>query len=468
MSLMREYVERRMLLLPRVIMPLNRNGAKLDTVVQKKLVLDHRRKVATWRSDMKKHFKKLDLGEIPVGAKGSFSYPKLKELLYETLELPEQYSSKPPHGVTTDKKAMEKLAKKDKTGTVPLLLVRSRAKAAETAIQVKADRDGRVRTRFVLGGDEKSDQNETGKPSPSSGRLSSRDPNLQNIKEWARMLYVPTHKAGWILKADYSQIEMRIIALLSGDEELQAALDQDAHLFIMWKVDQISNLWGLHKRGWKKLLRDYKAGNVKVVEARDECKRIAYGWAYRMGAGTMENVKGIPFAKGKVALQALNEVFWRVPGWWDELVRKVRSSAGGSDWGFLQNQYGRVRNFLLSDVPKICNFFPQGLAADILYDAMEVLIPTVPKMFPGTMAILTIHDELVFDVHPSTDVIALADYIKEIMEWPVPELDGLVVPVDIMVGKNWAKKHICTRGCAIPPNPTGQVKLAKWKEEHAA
>lgn len=186
-----------------------------------------------------------------------------------------------------------------------------------------------------------------------------------------------------------------------------------------------------------------------------------------MGTGTMENVKGVPFAKGKKALAALNEIFWRVPIWWDSLVQEVRRSAGGSEWGYLELEYGRRRNFLLSDVPKICNFKPQGLAAEILYDAMEILVPSVPKMFPGSKAILTVHDELVFDVHPSTDVEGLADYVKEIMEWPIPELDGLIVSTDIMVGKNWAKKHICdSASCAIPNNPDGCMKLNTWKEQH--
>ena len=74
-----------------------------------------------------------------------------------------------------------------------------------------------------------------------------------------------------------------------------------------------------------------------------------------------------------------------------------------------------------------------------------------------------------FDVHPSTDVEGLADYVRRTMEQPLPELDGLVVPADIMVGKNWAKKHLCKNSrCATPANPNGCVKLDKWKEEQNA
>jgi hypothetical protein len=127
-----------------------------------------------------------------------------------------------------------------------------------------------------------------------------------------------------------------------------------------------------------------------------------------------------------------------VVSWWDKLIAEVYATSGGDGYGFLQNEYGRIRNFFLDDkvVPKICNFKPQSLAADILYDAMEELEDGL-KEFDSEL-ILTAHDEVVVDTPCPKDV---APYIKEVMERPIPELDGLVIPVDIMVGYNWAKYH---------------------------
>lgn len=466
MATMREYIERRMKLLPRVIMPLNKTGVKLDRGLQQKLLTDHRRKVRNWRKDVEKHFDVCGLGDPPLGAKGGFSNKKMAELLYEKLKLPTQHHPKDGH-VTVDRKSLKTLAKIDKTGTVAKLLIRSEAKTVETAIKAKADPDGRVRSRFVFGGDEKSSKNETGKESPGTGRLASRDPNLQNVKEWARMMYIPTRKSGWILKADFSQIEYRLTAEMSGDQQLKLALKDDAYLKVMFLLDRTSNIYGLHKRGWQRLLRQYEAGKPEVVIARDECKRIALGWSYRMGAKKLENVKGVPFKVGQIALKDLSDIFWGVTEWWDELMTEVKQSAGGADWGFLTLPWGRRRYFTLEDVPKICNFKSQGCAAEVLYDAMEILIPNTPKRFPGTKVVLTVHDEVVFDVHPSTNVEELAVWITQIMEHPIPELSGLVIPVDIRVGRNWAKKHVCDHeGCQIPNNPEGTMKLEDWRQQY--
>lgn len=272
------------------------------------------------------------------------------------------------------------------------------------------------------------------------------------------MLYVPTHQSGWIMKADYNQIELRLVAYYSGDETLTEALKGDAHLFIMNKISPEDG-------SFKELLRGYKKGDVELVEKRDDSKGQTYGWVYRMGPKTLETVKGIPYAQGKKALRSLDVIFWRVPKWWSSLVQEVRQSAGGGEFGYLVLPYGRRRYFLLSDVPKICNFKPQATAAEILFDALLVLVPETPKRFPGTKVILTVHDEVVFDVHPSTNVLKLAAWVKQIMERSAPELDGLRIPVDILVGRNWAKQHVCkNKHCAVPANPEGCMKLDKWRK----
>ncbi len=454
------YVDRRMPLLWKLIMPMNRRGIPVDMVRLEQIKKEWKKRIATWKKRAEAHFKKLDLGDLPIGPKGGFSYKKLQELLYVTLALPTKYNMN-TGSVSTARDDLKKLAKLDKTGTVDLLIERSEAKSQETAQSVVPDEDGRVRTRWVLGGDEKSDQNEVGKESPGSGRLASRDPNVQNVIDWMRCIYVPRSKRRFWLKADYSQIEMRLIALFSRDKELARAVATDAHLYIMYLIDQSTDLWGLYKQyDFKQLLAAYRARVPEVVYARDETKRIDYGWGYRMGARKMENFKGVPYQRGKRALSGLNAVFPGVVRWWKALGDEVYRTSKGSGYGYLTNPYGRIRRFFTDDAPAFCNFLPQSTAADILYDAMETLEDVLPEY--NSEMLVTEHDEVGIDCPDPT---ILAPVLRSIMEKPIPEMNEVVIPIELSVGRNWAKAHKhdkrCKTYCALPENLDGQHD---WKE----
>lgn len=467
MNPLRGYVERRMPLVWKLIMPLNARGIPLDQQCLKRFQLDRLQKKATWKNRATDHFNKLGIGTydkklktvLPIGQKGSLSHAKMKKLLYEEMGLPTQFDvkSKKP---TCNKDALRKLAMLDPTGTCDLLRENSLLEEARTALMVTPDPDGRVRTRFVLGGDEKWVEDETGRTSPGSGRLASREPNLQNVPKWVRQIYVPRHPDRWLVRADYSQIEMRLIAKLSGDPELQKAIDTDAHLYIMWLVDQQTDLWGLHAQGFERLFKAYKAHNGPVCAARDETKRIDYGWGYRMGAGKLENIHGIPKDRGKRALAALNAAFPYVVLWWDATVDECRQHSAGTGLGWIANEYGRVRYFAMEDVPAMCNFKPQSLAAEVLFDAMEALEEGLGKL--DSELLLTVHDEVVIDTPCADECIP---FVREIMERRSPELD-LSVPVEITVGKNWADAHEhgpnCKAHCAKPENPNGQKEWSEW------
>jgi DNA polymerase I-like protein with 3'-5' exonuclease and polymerase domains len=266
------------------------------------------------------------------------------------------------------------------------------------------------------------------------------------------------------MKADYSQIEMRLIAYLADCNKLRQACELDGHLYFMYLVDKVTGMHGLHKMGWDGLLKKFRAGDPEVVYARDEQKRANYGWFYRMGAKKLENVYGIPFKRGKLALLGLNDTFPRVVLWWGSLEKEVRSVAEGSGWGYLTNDYGRVRYFFMDEVPAMCSYKPSSLAADILFDSMEEAEKVLPNY--GANMVLTIHDELVVDIYAGADVEEVITVTKEIMERPKPELGGLSIPVDILIGKNWAKYHkhskVC-RPCLQPENLDGQMPWKKWK-----
>jgi DNA polymerase-1 len=119
----------------------------------------------------------------------------------------------------------------------------------------------------------------------------------------------------------------------------------------------------------------------------------------------------------------------------------------------------------MDEVPAMCNFKPQSLAADILFDAMEEAEANMSDY--GANLVLTVHDELVFDLYEGANVKEVMGVVKEIMEFEIPELGGLKIPVDIKVGKNWAKFHKhskACRPCSQPENPLGQQDWSKWKK----
>lgn len=460
---MMDYVDYRMPTLWKTIIPLNRAGIKLDQVAQRNLKDDWNKKMRTWKIRLMRHCKKLGY-DPPLGWKGgkktgawtnNISNKRASELLYDSSGLGLPVMEHPKTGaVTVDANALEKLEDLDESGTVSILLERSRFKDVETPGKIKPDSDGLVYSRFVFGGDEKHDDLEVGKESPSSGRLASREPNLQNIKEWVRCIFVSRFRNGWLLKADYSQIELRMIALLSGDSVLQEAIETDAHLFLMYLVDQDTDLHGLHKKGWPWLLKHADDPIVKM--ARKEQKRVNFGWPYRMGAKKVENQYGVPYPRAKKALEGLNHRFYRVVDWWDSLIKECKQAAKGTGWGHLVNDFGRIRRFHLSDsqaVPKMCAFKPSSSAADVLYDAMDELTPICKKH--NSILCLTVHDELVIDTrHPEV----LEPIVREVMERPIKQLGNISIPVDIQVGKNWATQSKI--------NPNGQMPFKKWRAKY--
>jgi DNA polymerase I-like protein with 3'-5' exonuclease and polymerase domains len=437
------YVAMRMPILHELIIPLNERGICLDRKRRDQLRAERLDRLATWRKRAKSHFERLGV-DLPLGKKGAPSSPKLHEILYDVLLLPEQTQLKDPTRRTAGKDALKNLRKSDPSGTVDLMLEYSAMKDALVPLMARESPDGRMRTRFVLGGDEKFSDDAMGRTSPASGRLASRmvstsppeGMNLQNWKEWVRQVLVA--RPNWkLVKADFSQIELRLTAYFSQDRNLTEAFDKgDAYTYIMWMLDRDTGMFGLAPRC---SLADaqglYASGDEKVRFARRETKTIALGWTYRMGPRKMTNAYGIPFQRAKLALEGLEATFPGVPEWWRSLESEVLRTAQGAGWGYLRNPWGRIRYFFPDEAPTICNFLPQSSAADILFDAM-LGIEKASRKLPEKL-LLTIHDEVVME---SPAPILTAGRLRRIMEAPIEALDGLRIPVDVGIGRNWAKK----------------------------
>jgi DNA polymerase I len=340
---------------------------------------------------------------------------QLAVILYERLELPILKRTTKGRAPSTEADVLEKL--RDQHPIVDSLLrYRELSKLKSTyldALPPLVGDDGRVHTTF----------NQVG---ASTGRLSSVNPNLQNIPvrgevgRQIRKAFVPGSSDQVLLVADYSQIELRVLAHLSGDPALAEAFasDEDVHAATAGTVFSLP------------------ADQVDA-ELRRRAKVVNYGLAYGMNAYGLASRLGIPPDEAQEFIDAYFEGFPNVK---DFLDRQVGMAAAE---GFTATMLGRRRYLpeLQSPNPRIrdmgrrmaLNAPIQGSAADIIKLAM-VRVDSAVETLPATM-LLTVHDELVFDVEAS-EVEAVADVVRKEMEAAYQ----MTVPLraDVGSGATWA------------------------------
>ncbi|MFN3927321.1 MAG: DNA polymerase I [Pseudanabaenaceae cyanobacterium] len=361
-----------------------------------------------------------DLGAIAqkaqeiVGKKFNLNSPKqLSEILVELLgEKFTQKSRKSSLGYATDVKVLEKIV--DAHPLIPVILEhRTLAKLKSTYVDALPGlihpATGRIHTDF-------------NQAVTATGRLSSSNPNLQNIpirtafSRRIRQAFVP-QPAWLLLAADYSQIELRILAHLSGEPELIRAYNEnlDVHTLtaqILLEKEEVTS------------------------EERRLAKVINYGVIYGMGAQKFSRETGIPVAQAKEFIAAFNKRYSRVFAY----LRSLEEMA--EQQGYVTTILGRRRYFRemksATGLQKAnyqraaINAPIQGTSADIIKLAM-VKLHQLLKNYQSRL-ILQVHDELVFEVLPS-ELEELQPQIKHIMETVVTLSVPLVV--DIHVGQNW-------------------------------
>jgi DNA polymerase-1 len=259
----------------------------------------------------------------------------------------------------------------------------------------------------------------------ATGRLSSVNPNLQNIPvrgETGRQIRKAfiAEEGQVLLVADYSQIELRVLAHLSGDEGLREAFatDTDIHAATAAKafrlpLDQVD------------------------AELRRRAKMVNYGLAYGMNAFGLASRLGIAPDEAQEFIDAYFEGFPKIREFLDRQVAHAAAE------GFTATILGRRRYLpeLQSPNPRIrdmgrrmaLNAPIQGSAADIMKLAM-IRVDAAIETLPATM-VLTVHDELVFEV-PEASVNEVTDSIRKEME-SAYELD-VPLKVDVGSGPNWA------------------------------
>jgi DNA polymerase-1 len=343
------------------------------------------------------------------------SPPQLRIVLYEKLRLTPSKRTKT--GYSTDADTLEKL--RDAHPIVDALLqYRELAKLKSTYLDalppLVSPETGRVHTTF----------NQT---AASTGRLSSVNPNLQNIPvrgelgRKIRKAFVPGSRDQVLLVADYSQIELRVLAHLSGDEALAEAFASDADIH----AATAGKIFGLPPE-------------QVDTELRRRAKVVNYGLAYGMNAYGLATRLGIPPDEAQAFIDAYFAGFPRVRDFLDRQVGMATAE------GFTATILGRRRYLpeLQSSNPRIrdlgrrmaLNAPIQGSAADIIKLAM-IRVDAAINVLPATM-LLTVHDELVFEVEEGS-VEKITDAVRSEME----SAYELTVPLraDIGWGSNWAE-----------------------------
>ncbi len=265
----------------------------------------------------------------------------------------------------------------------------------------------------------------------STGRLSSSDPNLQNIPirtqagREIRRAFVP-HEEGWVMvSADYSQIELRIVAHLAGDPALAQAFRDGADV---------------HART-AALVFDVPQDEV-TPEMRSRSKAINFGILYGMGPARLSRELKITFAEARQFIDAYFEALPGVRRWLDETLEKARAE------GEVRTLLGRRRPVpeLRSEDARVrasaenvaVNTPVQGSAADLIKVAMIRLDARLQREGLRARMLLQVHDELVFDC-PAEELEALQALVREEMEkvWPL----DVPLRVDIGHGPDWASAH---------------------------
>jgi DNA polymerase-1 len=265
----------------------------------------------------------------------------------------------------------------------------------------------------------------------STGRLSSNDPNLQNIpirtemgKE-IRRAFVARDKNYVILSADYGQVELRIMASICGDEALIKAFNEGEDIH----------------RSTAALVFDVEPKDV-TPDMRRKAKEVNFGILYGIGAFGLKTRLGISQTHAKEIIDNYFKTFKRVRHFMDESVRSAQEHGYAETImkrrRYLKNINSNNRVVRQFEERVAINMPIQGTAADMIKLAMIKIYNELKRRKTKTRMVLQVHDELVFDAHKD-EVETIKPLIKNIMETALP----LKVPivVDIGTGDNWLDAH---------------------------
>jgi DNA polymerase-1 len=266
-----------------------------------------------------------------------------------------------------------------------------------------------------------------------TGRLSSNNPNLQNIpvrtdrgKE-IRKAFIPRDKDHVLVSADYSQIELRIVAAISGDVNMCEAFrtGKDIHTATAAKVFNVEEA-------------------AVTKEMRYKAKSVNFGIIYGQGAfGLAENL-GIPRAEAKDIIDNYKKQFPNIQKYMDDTINFAKEN------GYVETLMGRKRwlkdinsaNFTVRGFAErnAINSPIQGTAADMIKLAMIKVHAAFKKQNFKSKMLLQVHDELVFDAHKE-EIELIKPVILECMQTALALPNGVPTDAEIGMGTNWLEAH---------------------------
>jgi DNA-directed DNA polymerase len=265
----------------------------------------------------------------------------------------------------------------------------------------------------------------------ATGRLSSNNPNLQNIPirtergQQIRKAFVPRNEDYTLLSADYSQIELRVIAALSGEKNMIEAFlqNQDIHRSTAAKVFNV---------------------DIQSVtrEQRSHAKTVNFGIIYGVSAFGLSNQTELSRSESKELIDTYYQTYPQLKVFIDKQIHFAREN------GYVETILGRRR--YLPDINSrnqvvrgaaernAVNAPIQGSAADIIKIAMINIYNLLKNNKLKTKMLLQVHDELIFDV-PKNEL----DFVKPLIKKTMEEAYQFAVPlvVDLGIGKNWLEAH---------------------------
>jgi DNA polymerase-1 len=401
-----------------VLAELEYNGVRLDVPLLRRLGEDMGAQMAAIEKDI------YALAGHPFNIG---SLVQLRQVLFDELKLPVQARTGITNAPSTDQETLEKLAALGLPGsTLPRKILEHRriAKLKGTYVDALPDmispKTGRVHASF----------NQT---VAATGRLSASDPNLQNIPvrremgQQIRQAFIP--REGWtLLTADYSQIELRLLAHFSGDEALRRAFAEgkDVHAAVAAEV--------------------FGVPEDKVdAGMRRMAKTVNFGVVYGISAAGLAQRLEIPRDEAARFISAYFARYRRVEEYQARLLHDCRRL------GYVSTLLGRRRHFDPTAVRatstyasrnqaerEAINMEVQGSAADLMKLAMLNVYRRLRREKRQALMLLSVHDELVFDVPPD-ELNAVAALVREEMTEPVARTLRLEVPleVDLAAGPNW-------------------------------
>jgi DNA polymerase-1 len=388
------------------------NGVKIDIEGLRQISEEQAKEIASIESSI------YEIAETPF----NIGSPKqLGEILFDKLKIKAPAKKTKTGQYPTGEEVLQKII--NESPIVQLILdYRSLTKLKSTYVDalpsLVSGQDGLIHTSF-------------NQAVTATGRLSSNNPNLQNIPvrtdkgREIRKAFVPRDKDHILLAADYSQIELRIIAHLSGDQAMQSAFREGLDIH----ADTAARVYGVD-------IKDVTA------EMRRNAKAVNFGIIYGMSAfGLAERLK----ISRSEASEIIKNYYKEYVGIQEYIDRQVDFAKQN---GYVETMLGRrrylrdinsgnsvVRNFAERNA---INAPIQGSSADMIKIAMINIDKEMKAKNLKSKMILQVHDELVFDVHKD-ELETLSEIIKDKMINALPL--SIPIEVNLNTGNNWLEAH---------------------------